>query len=155
MDRSDDAGGAARRDPITGLLNRSELDRLRLEDPDAPIGVVYIDVKDFRTYNQEVGMDSGDRAMADIVARLLRTSLPGTTIVRFGGDEFVAVVKGAPVPETLTAQLGAFRQEFTTPSDPKCPSAALSLVMGTADVNSAAELNVCMDIAQRDLWSRK
>jgi len=121
MDGARDSEWRATHDPLTKLPNRGWLEQLHIDGPDTPLGVVYFDVENFRSFawsgDREDPWAKGDRALKDIAARLQRTALPGTVVVRLGSSHFVAVVTSAPVPEVTAEQLEAFRQEFTTPSN--------------------------------------
>jgi diguanylate cyclase (GGDEF)-like protein len=88
-------------DPLTGLLNRRSIEaRLSVElarsaRQSSNLSVIYIDVDDFKSYNDRYGHGAGDdilRAVASCVSESLRTS---DAVARVGGDEFVVVL-----PET-------------------------------------------------------
>ncbi|UDY34758.1 putative bifunctional diguanylate cyclase/phosphodiesterase [Dermatobacter hominis] len=81
----------ARTDELTGLGNRAALvealDRLMSEG--APVHVFYADVDDFKTVNDALGHETGDRLLVLTAHRL--TDVFGPSTYRVGGDEFVAV----------------------------------------------------------------
>ncbi len=91
----------ARTDGLTGTLNgrafREEaMSMLGLAARHGrPIALAYIDLDNFKTVNDTLGHDEGDRALK-IVAAVLRESVRHTDIVaRLGGDEFALLL-----PET-------------------------------------------------------
>ena len=151
MDRLDDTEDATRRDPLTGLFNRDELERLHLSGTEEPVGVVYFDINDLRNYGSsrkgEVPFVGDDRTIKDFAKRLLRAALPGTVVVRLESSHFIAVVTGASIREATAAQLVAFRQEFTTPSDTNSVTAGVNVGMGTAEVESTTDIYRCMKLA--------
>lgn len=91
----------ARRDPLTGVLNRRELDRqlgilaeraLRLREG---LAVMLIDVDHFKQVNDLRGHAEGDRILRG-VARAAESLVRGDDLAgRYGGDEFVVVLAGA------------------------------------------------------------
>lgn len=98
----------AQRDPLTGVANRgytdSYLDQVfnaALESNRA-IGVIFADVDHFKQINDNYGHAAGD-AILQAMARCIGGSLRGGDFVgRYGGEEFVVIVRADSVGE-LTA----------------------------------------------------
>jgi diguanylate cyclase (GGDEF)-like protein len=95
----------ARTDPVTGLPNRREfarhLDRevARARRGGLAPAVLMIDLDHFKEFNDSQGHPAGDRllqAVALIWARRLRT---GDLLVRFGGDEFAAILPDCSIED--------------------------------------------------------
>jgi diguanylate cyclase (GGDEF)-like protein len=91
----------ALQDPLTGLPNRRALDeRLRTlaSSADAqPLAVALVDLDGFKHVNDRHSHADGDDVLR-VVASTLRDALRGDDIVaRYGGDEFIALLPGAPV----------------------------------------------------------
>jgi len=92
----------AQRDPLTGLLNRSQLEPAIQASIDAaksgvPSAVLYVDLDNFKIVNDSLGHDAGDRLLIE-VSRLLKDSTRADDmLVRFGGDEFVIILAGSPL----------------------------------------------------------
>ncbi len=87
----------ARRDHLTGLLNRHGLACLvpGLTRPDGPLGVLCLDVDGFKRINDELGHAAGDAVLVEIAGRLRVAATGGAVTVRLGGDEFALLVPDA------------------------------------------------------------
>jgi diguanylate cyclase (GGDEF)-like protein len=106
----------ASHDAVTGLLNRRALREvvaagLTRDDPgdDHRVAVVFCDLDAFRRVNQTHGYAVGDATLRAVGERLAAAVAPSEVVGRWGGDEFVAVSRGATDADAvaLAARLGA------------------------------------------------
>jgi diguanylate cyclase (GGDEF)-like protein/PAS domain S-box-containing protein len=87
----------ATHDPLTGLPNRTLfLDRLdhalaRARRSRGKLGVLFLDMDDFKLVNDTQGHEAGDLLLVALTPRLSAALRPGDTVARFGGDEFVVL----------------------------------------------------------------
>ena len=86
-------------DPVTALANRDGLERalsvafVDAETEDRRFAVAMIDVDHFKSLNDNFGHQAGDNILR-LVGRALLVTLPTDGVVgRFGGDEFVAILR--------------------------------------------------------------
>ena len=139
----------ARYDTLTGLINRSYITELIGEDLDArktalaaggavrQVGLLLIDIDDFKAVNDTLGHAAGDSLLKDVAARL-RAAVgtvtgTGNILARLGGDEFVAYlpsVSGTEEAERLASDiLEAFAQPFAVDTAAPMASATIGVVV--------------------------
>ena len=112
----------AAHDPLTGLANRTlfnaRLDTAltpRVGRPDSgDIGVLYVDLDQFKLVNDAYGHDAGDEVLLTCAHRLRTQVRPGDTVARLGGDEF-AVVAPRITAEALTELAGRITHSLLEP----------------------------------------
>ncbi|CAD7053758.1 bifunctional diguanylate cyclase/phosphodiesterase [Pseudorhizobium halotolerans] len=84
----------AYQDDLTGLPNRrsftEELKR-RLADATKPIGLMVLDMDDFKLVNDRYGHLTGDAVLRLFARYLQRIVKPGEFVARLGGDEFAII----------------------------------------------------------------
>ena len=85
-------------DPLTGLANRelftNDLEKAlgRSERDAGSVGILYIDLDNFKAINDTLGHEAGDALLKDVAARLMGSIRPSDTAARLGGDEFAIII---------------------------------------------------------------
>jgi diguanylate cyclase (GGDEF)-like protein len=88
-------------DPLTGLYNRRHFENLLEEEiqrsgnTGATIGILLIDVDDFKNINDTHGHEVGDMVLREIAKELSGSIRQTDFLIRHGGDELVVVMPGA------------------------------------------------------------
>ena len=100
-------------DALTGALNRRhlfEIEEAFARDPNAPFGCIFIDIDQFKLYNDTHGHQKGDEVLVRMARFLMRHVRAEESVVRVGGDEFLVLLNNADLAAT---QLVAdrFREE--------------------------------------------
>jgi diguanylate cyclase (GGDEF)-like protein/PAS domain S-box-containing protein len=133
-------------DPATGLANRilvgERLDAAlaRFHDGGQAVGVLYLDIDDFKEINDRYGHDAGDRVLG-VVADRLRAALRVTdTAGRLGGDEF-CVIADVPDADSLAEVVRRVRAALGPPvgHDTGELSVTVSVGMALSEPGDTAE----------------
>ena len=129
-------------DPLTGLATRILLqDRFEAAIEatrryKTGIGVLMVDLDQFKQINDTFGHPTGDEVLCVTASRLLEAVRKGDTVARVGGDEFVVLLAGLQeleVAEKIAANL------VTTLAAP--------ISLAIRDVPVSVSIGVCVDSA--------
>jgi diguanylate cyclase (GGDEF)-like protein/PAS domain S-box-containing protein len=97
-------------DPLTGLANRALLENrlgsalAAAQETDGLVGVIYMDLDDFKPVNDTHGHSVGDRVLQILAERMVNCVRDTDTIARVGGDEFVALFPDITEEDDLRAK---------------------------------------------------
>ncbi|WP_417512591.1 diguanylate cyclase [Marinobacter sp.] len=108
--KTDLLAAAALTDPLTGIGNRRlfdqqlDLEWRRARRQNSPIGLVLIDLDNFKQINDQYGHAQGDLCLQNL-AKAMSSSFAraGEIVARLGGDEFTAIIPGADLHSTVAA----------------------------------------------------
>ena len=88
----------ATHDALTGVANRSFFSErfqhamVRAKRTDQLVGLLYLDLDEFKPVNDALGHKCGDQLLQTVAARLRRSVREEDTIARLGGDEFAVIL---------------------------------------------------------------
>lgn len=108
-------------DRLTGLANRAKLEddlRVALRSADRYndlVGVVYLDLDDFKPVNDRLGHAVGDRVLREVAARMSASVRECDTVARLGGDEFLVLISRLSARADLAVIARKLAQEIERP----------------------------------------
>ncbi|BAV32567.1 diguanylate cyclase [Sulfuricaulis limicola] len=111
----------AQHDPLTELPNRALLlDRLKQSLAGARwrerrAGILFVDLDRFKTINDTLGHEVGDRLLQQLAERFQRSVRDGDTVARFGGDEFVILLDDVASEDDVAGVAQKVLQALTPP----------------------------------------
>src|SRR5207253_4252789 len=132
-------------DSLTGLANRAlfsdrvahalELTRRR----DTLVGVLFIDLDDFKTVNDSLGHAAGDELLVSVAARLRSCLREEDTCARLGGDEFAVIVERIACPEDAIVVAGRVLDAIAKPlkifGSEVTVQASVGIAFGSSDMS--------------------
>ncbi|MFB9245693.1 putative bifunctional diguanylate cyclase/phosphodiesterase [Massilia antarctica] len=148
-------------DSVTALPNRHEYnERLafaleRADRAEGEVGLLLLDLDNFKVVNDTLGHDSGDLLLKLVAARLVQTLRGNDIICRIGGDEFVIIVEpretdpGQPeeVAEVARKILAALAAPFEVEGHQLYASASIGVAVYPRDAGDARTLMRSADTA--------
>jgi diguanylate cyclase (GGDEF)-like protein/PAS domain S-box-containing protein len=153
-------------DPVTNLANRALFaDRvqqalMRAQRGSTTVGVMFIDLDDFKTVNDSLGHAAGDVVLQEVATRLTTAVRPADTVARFGGDEFAVLLDGVgdlqEAADVADRILAGLETHFEIDGKQVFPRASLGICLadGQIPAQDAEELlrnaDVAMYMAKRD-----
>jgi diguanylate cyclase (GGDEF)-like protein/PAS domain S-box-containing protein len=152
-------------DPVTNLPNRAlfvervrhAISRARREESE--LGVIFLDIDDFKTINDSLGHGAGDTALIDVAKRLSGSLRSSDTAARFGGDEFVVLLEDLDSAQTAVEVAERILEDLRQPLMVAGKelvvrgSIGISILEGTSDAGAdelIRDADAAMYIAKRD-----
>ncbi|PKG56881.1 sensor domain-containing diguanylate cyclase [Shewanella sp. Choline-02u-19] len=146
-------------DPLSGVHNRRGFNvlaeqRIKLAHrTKTTLGLLYLDVDNFKAINDQHGHGIGDDVIT-LIGRVLTQSVRQSDVIgRIGGDEFVALVM-LDETEDLQAVKHRIAAAFCSHHQMvKLPVFTVSI--GITEANSASTISELLDVADKDMLQRK
>lgn len=149
-------------DPLTGLADRRAFDQQLLtaiEDSKrraASYAVLFVDLNDFHLVNEELGHPVGDDVLKEVARRLELVIREGDFVARYGGDEFVILVKSCPNLESLHSISARIDASLCKPIELGGVSLVISASVGLArNLRSARGTREVIELADESMYSQK
>ena len=151
-----------RRDPLTGLRDREfllgQLASLLSgnRSADRQFAVLFLDLDNFKQVNDEYGHLIGDRVLQVAAGRIASCLREGDHVVRFGGDEFVALLSDVTTAAEVEPAIRRIQTALSTPIALPDGDVRLTLSVGVAlgsDGHASAE--ALLAAADRAMYADK
>ncbi len=132
----------ATRDPLTGLLNRRQLELMleseftRSKQTGRDLTAIFIDCDAFKAINDTLGHNCGDEVLEYIARRLLKHVQKQGLAFRFAGDEFVFVLPGKSLEQALQISESLHNYLQSNPLRYKTNLVPITVSYGGASVNA-------------------
>lgn len=112
----------AEHDGMTGLLNKEAgWKHMRkyfdLMDSYDEAMLMFVDIDDFKTINDTYGHTVGDFWIREVASQLRHIYRQDDIICRYGGDEFIALIRNTASEQVLETTLGMFFQQLARASE--------------------------------------
>lgn len=156
----------ARTDALTGLPNRRhfdtalELSRAACRRGGTPLGLLLMDVDQFKRFNDRYGHQAGDDCL-----RLVATAIDSTvrrdsdSVARYGGEEFAVICSGTDLTgvERLAEDILRAVRTCAIPHETSnvCEVVTISIGGASLDPNSDLSLDDLIGIADQALYAAK
>ncbi|MEJ2762956.1 tetratricopeptide repeat-containing diguanylate cyclase [Photobacterium sp. MCCC 1A19761] len=148
-------------DVLTGLSNRRFVEnwlRTKATKLRQPLMVAVLDVDHFKRINDTLGHDVGDQVLVELAARMKRALPADDMLARWGGEEFVAVMRCEPkvARQRLAAlQQAIIEKPFETTVGERTITVSIGATMATSGENLAADWETLLKQADSALYQVK
>lgn len=135
-------------DGLTGLYNRASFQfevnkSLQRMSAGQSVGVIHLDVRDFKVVNESLGFDAGDELLVAIGSRI-RSGLRGSDVLaRFGADSFAVLSRVDSVTE-LQDLANRINRMFTEPFETGSKQWSVTLSIGMSSTTSRRDAPVTL-----------
>jgi diguanylate cyclase len=154
-----DAHQASLEDPLTGLGNRRRLDTalddLTRNRPAGAISMIFVDIDDFKAVNDNLSHGVGDLALVDLAGLLSHHCRGDDVVVRYGGDEFVLVLREVPVQAAATIAERIRRSVLSHEWNRIHPALRIRVSVGVAEHRVGMDFRDVVKAADRAVYASK
>lgn len=148
-------------DPLTELVNRRCMQQVaeagvrHAERLGEPFAVLLIDIDHFKSINDTLGHEAGDRVLVEVARRLRDALGPAGSLARWGGEEFMVSMLGASTAQaraTAERLAGAVADRPVTVGNRRID---LTVTIGTAQRARGETFVQCVARADAALYEGK
>ncbi|WP_052960325.1 sensor domain-containing diguanylate cyclase [Mycobacterium sp. EPa45] len=145
-------------DPVTGVWNRRHGEELMVADLEQArdsrqrLTVLMLDIDHFKLINDTHGHQAGDRVLAEICRRVLDTVDTTAVVARWGGEEFVVMLRNCGADDALNM---AEKIRARIADSPFGAVASVTVSIGVAELTDADDLTSWLARADQALYRAK
>src|SRR3569833_3870909 len=124
-------------DPLTLLANRTLFrDRVQhaltlTQRGSRTVAVLFQDLDNFKTINDSLGHDAGDRLLQSVAQRIVKSTRSSDTVARLGGDEFAILLERVASPAEVESVAASLIETLSQP-----------FVLNAVEVRVAASIGI-------------
>ncbi len=146
----------ASHDHLTGLPNRREfVNQLSNELTHASECVIFFcDLDGFKNVNDRLGHDAGDELLTEVAGRLRACVRHGDVVSRFGGDEFLILLRDQ-APSVVTTICARIADALSRPIPLRGEQVSIGASIGIAVATGEADADVLIRRADRAMYEAK
>ena len=144
-------------DTLTGVWNRRHGTELLAADlsarrPGQALSLLMLDIDHFKTINDTFGHQAGDHVLIEIASRLRRSLRGNDMVARWGGEEFVVLLRDCALPDALRVaeDIRAAIAEL-----PFGAMGSLTVSVGVAEARAGEDLTTWLERADQALYRAK
>jgi diguanylate cyclase len=147
-------------DGLTNLANRALFrERVahalrRRSQAGIPLALLFIDLDDFKTVNDQLGHAAGDDLLVDVAARLKTCVRDEDTVARLGGDEFAILLEQASSHEVAVRVAGRILDAMRAPFHLQGRQVQIGASVGVT-VSHATEVDAVLHEADVAMYTAK
>lgn len=146
---------ALHHDPLTGVRSRSSLQDFATANQDRPCAVILADIDHFKGFNDRHGHAAGDLALRQFAAILTGNCRAGDLVARFGGEEFVILMRDTSLADGHVAARRLARRTHQSPVFIDDRARTLTASFGVAGLLPGGMLDTALHQADRALYRAK
>ena len=150
------------RDPLTGLPDRRAIGpwiaglQRNGSGPTLPFALLFLDLNDFKQVNDAHGHAVGDAVLAELADRWSSTVRDGDLVTRYGGDEFVILLRNVADSDAAESIVERLRIATLAPIAIGGTVITLSATIGVAlSDGDDASMEHLIAAADEDMYARK
>jgi diguanylate cyclase (GGDEF)-like protein len=156
--RTHELEALAFRDSMTGIANRRGFEEAFTHGRELSEGaaLILIDIDMFKLINDAYGHQAGDLVIKETARRVMSVLRPSDVCARWGGDEFIILIGGAPVSDLkalaqrMISAIGDTPVRFADGRETE-----ISVSIGAAVAERGDSLEVAVDLADTALYQAK
>ncbi len=151
----------ASHDEMTGLANsrawREEVlaEGERRRPPGEGLGVIFIDLDNFKQINDTYGHPVGDQVLAEVAERIRSVLRAGDVAARVGGDEFAVLLRGLSSVEDARAVAQRLAEVLAEPATVESMRAECQASIGLAYTQGPDDVTALVRHADTALYAAK
>ena len=151
----------ANHDGLTGVMTRAALEEAlndsaeRARKSGDPLSVVFFDIDHFKQINDQYGHAVGDEVLRIVALRTRNRLRPFDVFGRYGGDEMLIGLVGAPIEQALSIAEHIRKGVSDSPVTVESQQLTVGLSLGVAQLREGETLDMLLRRADAALYASK